>query len=84
MFNFTSIAGARPNFMKIAPVIHQIKKRRQLASQPNFASSTPGSIRIRKGPGIFLSNSPYPNLMQIWGKTAERIVDNLIKNYPAH
>ena len=26
--NITIIAGARPNFMKIAPIIHEIKRQR--------------------------------------------------------
>lgn len=29
MKNLTIIAGARPNFMKIAPLIHQIQKNKK-------------------------------------------------------
>ena len=28
MNHITIIAGARPNFMKVAPIIHEIKKRK--------------------------------------------------------
>lgn len=36
MKNLTIIAGARPNFMKIAPLIHQIQKKQREESSSSL------------------------------------------------
>lgn len=38
MKNLTIIAGARPNFMKIAPLIHQIQKKTKSGKLKQFES----------------------------------------------
>lgn len=46
--NITLIAGARPNFMKIAPVIHAIQKAKSEGRDINFRLVHTDNITIRK------------------------------------
>ena len=42
----TIVSGARPNFMKIAPITRAIKPRRNLERRFHTVSSTPGDRMI--------------------------------------
>ena len=56
MNHITIIAGARPNFMKIAPIIHEINKRKLQNINIDFSLVHTGHTMIKKCPGIFLTN----------------------------
>jgi UDP-N-acetylglucosamine 2-epimerase (non-hydrolysing) len=60
----TIIAGARPNFMKIAPIIHQIKVQQKLGKRIEFRLVHTGQHYDKKLSGTFFEelNIPLPNV----------------------
>ena len=60
----TIIAGARPNFMKIAPIIHQIKQQQELGENVDFRLIHTGQHYDKKLSGTFFEelNIPLPNV----------------------
>lgn len=61
--NLTIIAGARPNFMKIAPIVHQINKKKNEGFNIDFRLIHTGQHYDRKLSGTFFEelNIPEPN-----------------------
>ena len=91
MNHITIIAGARPNFMKVAPIIHEIKKRKAEGVDINFSLVHTGQHYDRKMSGNFFEqlNIPMPdiNLSAGGGTQAEqtgaimmRFEEHLMKN----
>ncbi len=64
MNHITIIAGARPNFMKIAPIIHEIIRRKALGSSLDFNLVHTGQHYDRKMSGSFFEELgiPEPNV----------------------
>ena len=62
MNHITIIAGARPNFMKVAPIIHEIK-RQNAAGMDIHYSLVPGQHYDKKMSGDFFEqlNIPEPD-----------------------
>ena len=56
MNHITIIAGARPNFMKVAPIIHEIKKRKAEGVDIDYSLFILVSIMIRRCQVTSLSN----------------------------
>ncbi len=92
MNHITIIAGARPNFMKIAPIIHEIKKRNSEGVDIDFSLVHTGQHYDKKMSGDFFKqlNIPEPdiNLNVGSGSQAEQtaaimigIENYLINNY---
>jgi UDP-N-acetylglucosamine 2-epimerase (non-hydrolysing) len=63
MINLTIVAGARPNFMKIAPIIHEIQKQRNSGVAIDFRLVHTGQHYDKKMSGDFFDqlNIPDPN-----------------------
>lgn len=63
MPNFTIVAGARPNFMKIAPIIHAIQKKQKEVENLQFRLVHTGQHYDKKMSGDFFEqlNIPEPN-----------------------
>lgn len=61
--NLTLIAGARPNFMKIAPIIHAIKKEKQAGQSINYRLIHTGQHYDQKMSDTFFNelNIPEPD-----------------------
>ena len=62
MNHVTIVAGARPNFMKIAPIIHEIKKRNSQGDDINFSLVHTGQHFDKKMSGDLQLNIPKPNI----------------------
>lgn len=64
MNHITLIAGARPNFMKVAPIIHEINKRKALGTDINFSLVHTGQHYDRKMSSDFFEqlNIPEPDV----------------------
>lgn len=77
------IAGARPNFMKVAPIIHQIKKRQQEGSQLQYRLIHTGQHYDKKMSGSFFEqlNIPEPdvNLESGSGTQAEQTAKIMVR-----
>ncbi|MDG1275894.1 MAG: UDP-N-acetylglucosamine 2-epimerase (non-hydrolyzing) [Algoriphagus sp.] len=60
---FTIVAGARPNFMKIAPIIHQLQKKQKEGFDVNFRLVHTGQHYDKKMSGDFFEqlNIPEPD-----------------------
>lgn len=60
----TIIAGARPNFMKIAPIIHEIKNRQKESKEITFRLVHTGQHYDKKLSGTFFEelNIPLPDV----------------------
>lgn len=60
----TIIAGARPNFMKIAPIVHQINKKKREGYSIEFRLVHTGQHYDKKLSGTFFKelNIPEPNI----------------------
>ena len=91
MKHVTLVAGARPNFMKIAPIIHEIKKRKAEGVDLDFSLVHTGQHYDKKMSGDFFKqlNIPEPdaNLNAGGGTQAEqtgaimiRFEEHLMKN----
>ena len=76
MNHITIIAGARPNFMKVAPIIHQIKRRKAEGVDINYSLVHTGQHYDKKMSGDFFEqlNIPEPdaNLSAGGGTQAEQ------------
>ena len=53
MNHITIIAGARPNFMKVAPIIHEIKKRKAEGIDIDYSLVHTGQHYDKKMSGDF-------------------------------
>lgn len=60
MLNITIIAGARPNFMKIAPIIHEINRRKNLGVPIGFRLVHTGQHYDQKMSDNFFSQLGIP------------------------
>ena len=91
MNHITIIAGARPNFMKVAPIIHEIQKRKAGGVDIDYSLIHTGQHYDKKMSGDFFEqlNIPEPNanLSAGGGTQAEqtgaimiRFEEHLIKN----
>jgi len=76
MNHITIVAGARPNFMKIAPIIHEIKKKRAEGIDIDYSLVHTGQHYDKKMSGNFFEqlNIPEPdaNLSAGGGTQAEQ------------
>ena len=76
MNHITIIAGARPNFMKVAPIIHEIKKRKAEGVEIDYSLVHTGQHYDKKMSGDFFEqlNIPEPdaNLSAGGGTQAEQ------------
>lgn len=63
MIKFTLVAGARPNFMKIAPLIHQLQKKQNAGVELEYRLVHTGQHYDKKMSGDFFDqlNIPEPN-----------------------
>ena len=63
MNHITIIAGARPNFMKVAPIIHEIKKRKAEGVDIDYSLVHTGQHYDKKMSGDFFEqlNIPEPD-----------------------
>ena len=77
------IAGARPNFMKVAPIIHQIKKRQQEGGGLQYRLVHTGQHYDKKMSGSFFEqlNIPEPdvNLESGSGTQAEQTAKIMVR-----
>lgn len=76
MLNITLVAGARPNFMKIAPMIHEIEKRKQAGIPIDYRLVHTGQHYDKKMSGDFFEQlhipEPHANLGGGGGTQAEQ------------
>jgi len=76
MNHITLVAGARPNFMKVAPIIHEIRKKREQGIDISFSLVHTGQHYDKKMSGNFFEqlNIPLPdkNLNAGGGTQAEQ------------
>ncbi|MDA8687058.1 UDP-N-acetylglucosamine 2-epimerase (non-hydrolyzing) [Schleiferiaceae bacterium] len=76
MNHITIIAGARPNFMKVAPIIHEIKRRKEEGEDIDYSLVHTGQHYDKKMSGDFFEqlNIPEPdaNLSAGGGSQAEQ------------
>src|SRR5690606_30534113 len=83
MKNITLIAGARPNFMKIAPIIHAILKARQERKDINYRLVHTGQHYDKKMSGDFFEQleipEPHANLEAGGGSQAEQTANIMIR-----
>lgn len=81
--NITLVAGARPNFMKIAPIIHAIKKRQLTVNDLNFKLVHTGQHFDEKMSSTFFSQLQIPqpdiNLNAGGGTQAEQTAQIMIR-----
>lgn len=57
---FTIVAGARPNFMKIAPIIHQLQKKQKEGANVSFRLVHTGQHYDKKMSGNFFEQLDIP------------------------
>ena len=83
MKNVTIIAGARPNFMKIAPIIHAIEKARKEGNDLNYRLIHTGQHYDKKMSGDFFDQleipEPHANLESGGGTQAEQTANIMIR-----
>ncbi|WP_215226586.1 non-hydrolyzing UDP-N-acetylglucosamine 2-epimerase [Echinicola shivajiensis] len=76
MLNITLVAGARPNFMKIAPIIRAIQKKKESGDAIDFRLVHTGQHYDRKMSGDFFEQleipDPHANLGAGGGSQAEQ------------
>lgn len=60
MASFTIVAGARPNFMKIAPIIHQLQKKQKENKDLSFRLVHTGQHYDKKMSGDFFEQLEIP------------------------
>lgn len=79
----TIIAGARPNFMKIAPIIHAIQKSKQSGNDIDFRLVHTGQHYDKKMSGDFFEQldipEPHANLEAGGGTQAEQTANIMIR-----
>lgn len=66
------IAGARPNFMKIAPLVHAIQKAKAGGAKIAFRLIHTGQHYDKNMSDSFLSNSKFRHLISIWVREVVR------------
>ncbi len=83
MKNVTIIAGARPNFMKIAPIIHAIEKARKEGNDLNYRLIHTGQHYDKKMSGDFFQQleipEPHANLESGGGTQAEQTANIMVR-----
>ena len=83
MKHITIIAGARPNFMKVTPIIHEIKKKKSEGISINYSLIHTGQHYDKKMSGNFFNelNIPEPdeNLNAGGGSQAEQTAAVMIR-----
>lgn len=83
MLNITIVAGARPNFMKIAPIIKAIKKAKIKGENINFRLVHTGQHYDKKMSGSFFEQlgipEPHANLEAGGGSQAEQTANIMIR-----
>ena len=83
MPNITIIAGARPNFMKIAPIIKTIEKERNAGKDINFRLVHTGQHYDKKMSGSFFEQlgipEPHANLEAGGGSQAEQTANIMVR-----
>jgi UDP-N-acetylglucosamine 2-epimerase (non-hydrolysing) len=64
MINLTIVAGARPNFMKVAPILKAIQNRKKIGEKINFRLVHTGQHYDKKMSGDFFEqlNIPEPDI----------------------
>lgn len=81
--NITLIAGARPNFMKIAPIIHAIQKAKYEGENIDFRLIHTGQHYDKKMSGDFFEQldipEPHANLESGGGTQAEQTATIMIR-----
>lgn len=82
MKKITIVAGARPNFMKIAPIIHEIIKIREVGSNLSFRLVHTGQHYDKKMSGDFFEQldipQPHKNLESGGGTQAEQTASIMV------
>ncbi|MDC1505126.1 UDP-N-acetylglucosamine 2-epimerase (non-hydrolyzing) [Winogradskyella sp.] len=82
MYNITIIAGARPNFMKIAPIIHAIEKTKTTGSTLDYRLVHAGQHYDNNMSGTFFQQlqipEPHVNLACSGGTQAEQTAAILV------
>lgn len=82
MYNITIIAGARPNFMKIAPIIHAIEAAKQKGETLNYRLVHTGQHYDQNMSGSFFEQlnipEPHINLECSGGTQAEQTAAILV------
>lgn len=82
MPTFTIVAGARPNFMKIAPIIHQLQKRQAEDTAIKFRLIHTGQHYDKKMSGDFFEQldipEPHANLGGGGGTQAEQTASIMV------
>lgn len=82
MYNITIIAGARPNFMKIAPIIHAIENAKQKAEAIEYRLVHTGQHYDKNMSGSFFEQlnipEPHINLECSGGTQAEQTAAILV------
>lgn len=83
MKNITLIAGARPNFMKIAPIIHAIHKAQQEGKDIAYRLIHTGQHYDKKMSGDFFEQleipEPHANLESGGGTQAEQTANIMVR-----
>lgn len=81
--NLTIVAGARPNFMKIAPIIHAVEKAKGEGKNINYRLIHTGQHYDRKMSGDFFEQlgipEPHANLESGSGSQAEQTAAIMIR-----
>ncbi len=79
----TIIAGARPNFMKIAPIVHAIQEAKRIGNQIDFRLIHTGQHFDKKMSGDFFEQleipEPHANLEAGGGSQAEQTAAIMIR-----
>ncbi len=82
MYNITIIAGARPNFMKIAPIIHAIQKAKSEGFAMDFRLVHTGQHYDKNMSGSFFDQlqipEPHVNLECSGGSHAEQTANIMV------
>ena len=82
MYNITIIAGARPNFMKIAPIIHAIENAKQKGEALDYRLVHTGQHYDKNMSGSFFEQlsipEPHINLECSGGTQAEQTAAILV------
>ena len=83
MKNITIIAGARPNFIKIAPIIHAIQKAQYEGKNINYRLIHTGQHYDKKMSGDFFEQleipEPHANLESGGGSQAEQTANIMVR-----
>lgn len=83
MFKITVIAGARPNFMKIAPIIKAVEKAKQEGKKIDYRLVHTGQHYDKKMSGSFFDQlgipEPHANLEAGGGTQAEQTANIMVR-----